>query len=238
MTGRMMFVCPECGPRVAADEGGCCVTCGYDCRVEPYQPDPRIAECEQLRIEVDRLRRVNEQSANDISGYHVEIDQLRARQQELLRDFARVTQQIPFPDEANQVPTLIAEVGTLRSELANREGARLEAVLKWQNLIDETERLRFEIEELKAPMPIGKAPVGVDGKTLMAAIDKMRLEIFQAGITIDSTAILAEDRCDCEALRAALTEACDGWDSNARALVDPHHVDVARIAELRKLVTP
>lgn len=28
------FVCPECGPRVKADEDGCCATCGRDCRVE------------------------------------------------------------------------------------------------------------------------------------------------------------------------------------------------------------
>lgn len=28
------FVCPTCGPRVAADEDGCCATCGADCTVE------------------------------------------------------------------------------------------------------------------------------------------------------------------------------------------------------------
>lgn len=30
-----MFVCPECGPRVMADEDGCCATCGRDCTIEP-----------------------------------------------------------------------------------------------------------------------------------------------------------------------------------------------------------
>lgn len=29
------FNCPTCGPRVAADEDGCCVTCGADCVVSP-----------------------------------------------------------------------------------------------------------------------------------------------------------------------------------------------------------
>lgn len=32
-----MFVCPECGPRVKADEDGCCAHCGLDCTVEPYE---------------------------------------------------------------------------------------------------------------------------------------------------------------------------------------------------------
>jgi len=32
-----MFVCPECGPRVKADEDGCCTGCGLDCTVEPYE---------------------------------------------------------------------------------------------------------------------------------------------------------------------------------------------------------
>jgi len=36
------FVCPTCGPGVAADEDGCCVTCGADCEIKsaatPEQP--------------------------------------------------------------------------------------------------------------------------------------------------------------------------------------------------------
>lgn len=80
----MMFVCEECGPRVAADEGGCCATCGADCRAEPYQPDPRIAECEQLRVEVERLRK-SEESWNkeaerherDHRDHYAEREQLR-----------------------------------------------------------------------------------------------------------------------------------------------------------------
>jgi len=28
------FTCPTCGPRVKADEDGCCATCGEDCKME------------------------------------------------------------------------------------------------------------------------------------------------------------------------------------------------------------
>lgn len=84
MTARMMFVCPECGPRVAADEGGCCSTCGVDCRVEPYQPDPRIAECEQLRVEVERIRR-SEESWNKEAERHERDHQAHYAEREQLR---------------------------------------------------------------------------------------------------------------------------------------------------------
>jgi hypothetical protein len=32
------FVCPECGPKVKADEDGCCATCGADCSIEAAAP--------------------------------------------------------------------------------------------------------------------------------------------------------------------------------------------------------
>ncbi len=28
---KQCFVCPSCGPHVAADEDGCCASCGQDC---------------------------------------------------------------------------------------------------------------------------------------------------------------------------------------------------------------
>jgi hypothetical protein len=32
--GEVYWVCPECGPRIAADEDGCCASCGADCTIE------------------------------------------------------------------------------------------------------------------------------------------------------------------------------------------------------------
>ncbi len=71
-----------------------------------------LDEIKRLRAEVARLCVA---SADEHVALRAEIERLQARQQELLRDFARVTQQMPFADEVNQVPTLIAEVGTLRA---------------------------------------------------------------------------------------------------------------------------
>ena len=31
-----IFVCPECGPLVSADEDGCCATCGAACEILPW----------------------------------------------------------------------------------------------------------------------------------------------------------------------------------------------------------
>ncbi len=46
-----------------------------------------------------------------------EVARLEARQQELLAAMVRLTNETPFADEANQVPTLIAKIGTLKAAL-------------------------------------------------------------------------------------------------------------------------
>jgi hypothetical protein len=50
-------------------------------------------------------------------AYEQEIVHLETRQQELLEAMRRITNETPFPDEANQVPVLIAKVGSLRAQL-------------------------------------------------------------------------------------------------------------------------
>ena len=46
------FTCPDCGPRVKADEDGCCASCGLDCEIVESPPDPRDARIAEL--EADR----------------------------------------------------------------------------------------------------------------------------------------------------------------------------------------
>ena len=67
------------------------------------------AMCETILGERDALR--------------IEVERLRARQDELLAAMVRITNETPYPDEINgwteQRAKLIAEVGTLRAEVAD-----------------------------------------------------------------------------------------------------------------------
>ena len=38
----MWFRCPDCGPRIAVDEDGCCTMCGADAVAEAATPPPVI----------------------------------------------------------------------------------------------------------------------------------------------------------------------------------------------------
>ena len=60
------FICPSCG-RGAADEDGCCTTCGRDCLVFedgrlacPAPVDEAETERDQLRADNERMRAVYE----------------------------------------------------------------------------------------------------------------------------------------------------------------------------------
>lgn len=55
-----------------------------------------------------------------------EIERLRVRQQDLLATIVKLTRDVPYEEEKNQVSVLIAEVGTLRAELARLRTAIFE----------------------------------------------------------------------------------------------------------------
>lgn len=44
------YHCPQCGEHVAADEDGCCTTCGADCLVEPCRARARVVKVPACRI--------------------------------------------------------------------------------------------------------------------------------------------------------------------------------------------
>lgn len=89
----LMYVCAECGPNVAADEDGCCISCGVDAKIEPYRAPDDIARIaaleEQARVDsaviADReanLRAALESEKNSaslISALEAELAEARLR---------------------------------------------------------------------------------------------------------------------------------------------------------------
>lgn len=64
-----------------------------------------------------------------------EIDALRIRQQELLVTIRNLSLLAPYPEEASDAATLIAEVGTLKARIAEVERERDEALAAQQRLM-------------------------------------------------------------------------------------------------------
>lgn len=91
---------------------------------------------------------IERQYQNEIDELRAERDALIVRREELLRAMVRITNETPFADEANQVPTLIAKVGTLRTE---RDAADRSDVAARGEIL----RMRVTIETLK--VMLGKA---------------------------------------------------------------------------------
>ena len=58
------FTCPNCGPRVAVDEDGCCVTCGGDTVIKPETANETRDEVQAV------LRAVNDYCRPDDPGSH------------------------------------------------------------------------------------------------------------------------------------------------------------------------
>ncbi len=76
----------------------------------------------QYQNDIDELRAERDTAI-------AERDALIVRRDELLVAIRRLHSDLPYPEEANQVPTLIAKVGTLKSAL--REATT--AALEWLN---------------------------------------------------------------------------------------------------------
>lgn len=48
------FVCPECGPHIAADEDGCCALCGADCILDECPGSVCASDYVLVKAERDR----------------------------------------------------------------------------------------------------------------------------------------------------------------------------------------
>lgn len=101
-----MFVCPGCGPRVKADEDGCCAVCGADCAMVAYRSkneDAVIVERDMLLVERAEFRAELERQIAELTT------QLMAQ---LAERTSLTNQLIAQRDEAR------AEVEGLRADLA------------------------------------------------------------------------------------------------------------------------
>lgn len=73
--------------------------------------DEAIASAER---EIDRMKAIE---SAELAAERDEGARLRERIQELLRDFQKLTREMPYAEEAKSTSTLIAEVGTLRARV-------------------------------------------------------------------------------------------------------------------------
>lgn len=99
--GRMRWRCPDCGTGVAADEDGCCVTCGATCAAEPDDGAPPLSDDDlavrQAAVEAHGLRAGQRMfhsaamAAEDVVEAAMDGDDARAaRRLEDARRFGRV----------------------------------------------------------------------------------------------------------------------------------------------------
>jgi hypothetical protein len=129
--------CGTTAPNHVGEEHGF-VPMGCDCGRDPSERDwkrcangvrrllwrekHRASELEAALS--DATARLDVATAANV-GDRQRIDQLEARQQELLATIVRVTNETPFPDEikgwTEQRAKLVAEVGSARAELAERD---------------------------------------------------------------------------------------------------------------------
>lgn len=131
-----------------------------------------------------------------------ERDALVTRRDELLATIAKLTRDVPYPEEANAANVLIAEVGTLRAQLATvtrdrdaalREAERLRHSIAIEgdfvcpnelaatNLTAENARLRKVVEaacEWRASHHTGSQK---SSASMIAAIDTYRAELAKEG---------------------------------------------------------
>lgn len=118
---RGMFVCPECGPRVRADEEACCCTCGADCAMVDYVP-PDCAAC-GFPSQGDRL-------AERTVERDVALAELQAMRAVLDPDneFPRVAlHDIAIMRRDNAQSLSLAAASSARARGAERDAARSEA---------------------------------------------------------------------------------------------------------------
>lgn len=80
--------------------------------------------------------------ADEVERLQAEVERLETRQRELLVTIRNLSASTPYPEEARNAATLIAEVGTLRSRLAEVEIERDEANLYATRMDKEVDVLR------------------------------------------------------------------------------------------------
>ncbi len=94
-----------------------------------YLSAKRNDDVARLTTERDEAREHFAAAADETVRLTAERDALIVRRDELIVAIRRLHSDLPYPEEANQVPTLIAKVGTLKSAL--REATT--AALEWLN---------------------------------------------------------------------------------------------------------
>lgn len=79
-----------------------------------------LVEWSEIKHESDSLSARLATSTALAAEQAVEIERLKSRQQELLQTIRNLSSSVPYAEEASNAATLIAEVGTLRAQVASR----------------------------------------------------------------------------------------------------------------------
>jgi predicted RNase H-like HicB family nuclease len=104
--------------------------------------------------EAERLTKERDDVADDLNMQRREFDRMRERQQELLLTIRRLSAETPYPEESRNAAVLIAEVGTLRAQVARqREFIELttgnyDAELVIGGLVADKHKLAADVERL------------------------------------------------------------------------------------------
>ena len=199
------------------------------------------AERDEMRIERDSLR--------------TERDALAIRRDELLALVARVTNETPFPDEVkgweSQRAAMIAQVGTLRAELAaaqaERDEARRErdiALARGGQYLDAAELVQKAHEHACASLATLTAQR--DEALREVALRDSAIEILREEVRtvmrgwqeyeqryLESLALADEARREVERVREALIQACD----IAERVMPANHAHGGTLSAVHKLRT-
>ena len=122
-----------------------------DARGESAAPREELTKARDDQDGTERQRCEMEARLNEMIRLHDEVEQernaLRERQQELLVTIRNLSSQVPYVEESRTAATLIAEVGTLRSQLSSAhaecEQAR-RAARQWEANHEEARGLYLE----------------------------------------------------------------------------------------------
>lgn len=134
-----------------------------------------------------------------------ERDALQIRQQELLATIVKLTNQIPYPEEANNAAVLIAEVGTLKAALAEMTRARdVEIAAHHANVRDLDAIIQRRNAEIKAAK-LAKDEQDLLLERAVRLANRVRPHDDWACIECcpNSDILKAGFQCDVHALRAA-----------------------------------
>jgi hypothetical protein len=143
------FACPNCGPRVAVDKDGCCVTCGGDTIIKPAPAPPPSGEMTREDFGGTLYDALNdaESAAHDlhIGGRNNE------HRDALLAHDAALREEVEFEKDAkeravSQLKYANAEVERLKDGFAAAIDLKNNAIIA---AIAERDALRQEIERLR-----------------------------------------------------------------------------------------